>query len=305
MGGAAVATFFILSGFLNGYFYKRDNDTDKWVVACFKQYWKKMIHFYPLYVILLLCAVVLRRGTFVEFVENILLIQSWCGREAACSFNGVCWFLSSIMFCFFVSPALNRICEKIKEKELLVIVCLCVVEFALAFLWRCDLSPEGMGYYIMYMYPPVRCINFFEGILLSKIAERMKMDVSAQAANVLECGIILFYVFLCVVGEVLPYSLKATCIWSIPSMLCIIIFSRVRGDITKWCTNNGVLQFLGSYSFELFIVHRMVMWFFMRFTTSSIVVPVVFMTTILIVVGWDSLWQIGKMYGHTAKHVGF
>lgn len=116
LGGAAVAPFFVISGFLSGHGYDESNDKEIWAIACFKSLWKKLIKFYPLYFITLLFALYLKDGLLEGFLRHVFLIQSYFGdAEATMAFNSVGWFLSSIMLSYLLAPLINRICCRIKR----------------------------------------------------------------------------------------------------------------------------------------------------------------------------------------------
>ena len=48
------------------------------------------------------------KKTVFEALINLSLLQSWSMIVVPLSFNGTSWFLSSILFCYFLSPFLLK-----------------------------------------------------------------------------------------------------------------------------------------------------------------------------------------------------
>lgn len=111
LGARMCEVFFVISGFLVGYNnYKKDKVTTKKFV-------KKIADFWPLHLILLLVMFIYNYGIYksisikkviIAFI-NLFLIQSWSPySETYFSYNGVLWFLSSLLFCYLISPFLLK-----------------------------------------------------------------------------------------------------------------------------------------------------------------------------------------------------
>lgn len=125
----AVVFFFILSGVVTGY-----SVYDKEVVfsvGATKQYFlKKIKKVYPLYFITTIFAVAYSglpayiancdyqsaMTTFSQLVKNLLLLQSWF-PSGYYAFNGVGWFLSTIMFLYLLSVPLSACMTGIGKKK--------------------------------------------------------------------------------------------------------------------------------------------------------------------------------------------
>ena len=114
LGGWAVSIFFLLSGFLYHYTHKF-----KPIAPTFKNsllfIQRKMVSFYPLHLLgFILALQFYKYSTFAndltKAIINLLLIQSWSNQpEIYFSYNGVSWFLSSLIFCLFMAPFLARL----------------------------------------------------------------------------------------------------------------------------------------------------------------------------------------------------
>lgn len=116
-GAWAVSCFFVLSGFLLT--VKHADETLQ--MGCWQFALRHVRKLYPLHVILAFIAMViyfygygLPRGvkeyvdTGLRFVLNLSLLQSWIPKSRYYqSFNNVSWFLSALMFCYFIYPCVH------------------------------------------------------------------------------------------------------------------------------------------------------------------------------------------------------
>jgi len=118
---------FILSGFLIGY-----NKIDKEIKCSFKTgfdfFIAKMIIFYPIHVIITFIRCLLEYKTFIypatllKLILSLLLLTPWSPHEETFfCFNGPSWFLSALLFCYFISPLFLRLI-KIKKSYILFII---------------------------------------------------------------------------------------------------------------------------------------------------------------------------------------
>ncbi len=296
-GGAAVSTFFIMGGFLSGYKY-RYHDVNIFN-ECIFNLWKKIKKFYTLYFIMLLVAALgLNKGSLKVFVENLLLVQSWFGRESALSFNWISWFLSSIMFCYLIDPIINRLSNRIEDKEykfLFVFVALLIgFECIFSYIWRGNAEPDSNGYYVLYLSPYARLIDYSIGIIVGKIYRNITVEINENTSTLFEGLALLIYIFILAIGDHIPYNIKATTIWAVPSIVIVILFANSNGRIAKWCASNNFLRYLGKRSFELFLIHRMVLVFFERFACSPISVLSSFIVSILAAETYRSMEKLVK-----------
>lgn len=109
-GGDWCAFFFILSGFL----YKTEVKT--W--CDYTGYvWRKAKSIYPVYWFCLFAYIALAyiRGCVEQytigwdFIPHLALLQTWVPGVNAMAYLGPAWFLSSLMFCYCLSPFLKKV----------------------------------------------------------------------------------------------------------------------------------------------------------------------------------------------------
>lgn len=158
-GGVELCTFFfILSGFL----FKQNNVSDYWgyvkrkITQIFPVYWL-CLSLYLLLALLRGNAEQSRIGW--DFIPHLLLIQSWipAADMFAMRYLGLAWFLSSLLFCYFVAPLLYRIMSENRWSILVfsIILVLCR-RYA-------ELTPEFSSW-ITYICPLVRALELAVGM---------------------------------------------------------------------------------------------------------------------------------------------
>lgn len=289
-GGAAVSAFFVVSGFLSGYHYKKKN------VTVLRESWEtvlnKLKRFYPLYIIMFLCAVVLNRGGLKDGILNIFLIQSWFGCTSAQSFNSVGWFLSSIMFSYLIAPAINRGIRLIKGKLPVIysmIGALAIIEFLLAIACRECALPGQAGYWLLYFCPLTRAIDFTMGTLMGHAYREQSSDTDIHTSTILEAVVCLTYLFLLTIGSAVPFYIKASALWCLPSCALVKVFADSKGKITAFCNGNSLIRYMGKNSFYFFIIHFEILTFFHKFAPQPLAIVPAYIATILLTEGYVNL----------------
>lgn len=163
-GGVELCTFFfILSGFL----FKQNNVSDYWGYVK-----RKITQIFPVYwfCLSLYLLLALLRGNAEQsrigwdFIPHLLLIQSWipAADMFAMRYLGLAWFLSSLLFCYFVAPLLYRIMSENRWSILVfpIILVLCR---------RCAELTPGFSSWITYICPLVRALELAVGMGLGII----------------------------------------------------------------------------------------------------------------------------------------
>ena len=121
-GARMCELLFISSGFLVGYNYCK-NPLEANYIQSFAYAYKHLKAFYPFYLINTFIDMHIHRNikvnrlTYIEIMLiNILMIQSWSRHKmyVPC-FNGHTWFLSVLIFCYFVSPFLMKGIKNIRR----------------------------------------------------------------------------------------------------------------------------------------------------------------------------------------------
>ena len=269
-GGAAfaVSLFFILSGWLSG------TSRTEYEKITFKDIFsyliKKLKKFYPLYIVTVLVSIIYSNlpmaiatqdgasftDLILQFIKNVLLIQSWF-PSGYFTYNGVGWFLSSIMFCYiFTVPVKHLIYKKEKQKngsvKLFIIALIAIaIEIIYMYLIR-SYNREYLGYII----PISRIGEYISGIIFGHLF----MKLSNKKYNKL---LFTLLELLAICGVVVslymtyPKWMNNVVAWLIPAYFVIFIYSINAGYISKLFSAK-VLVTLGDISFGCFLIHPLI-----------------------------------------------
>lgn len=170
IGARMCELLFIASGFLVAYnaFYKTSDDS--WAQS-FKYVFKKIATIWPIYLIALFSIIYLKRYDydynqtwFINLFIHIFMLQAWFNNGAIYfGFNGVSWFVSAIMFCYFLSPLFLKFTKKIKISVVLFII-ISVIRILLEMIsrkfWFFSLQQN------IHVSPICRSLEYFMGMLL-------------------------------------------------------------------------------------------------------------------------------------------
>jgi len=127
-GARMCEILFIASGFLVGYnYYKRNMPCD--YKTSFNYSYKHLRTFYPLEFIVTIYGFCNNQRkkynltTFEILIGELLMIKSWSRyKDLAAYFNGISWFLSVLLFCYFLVPILLQGIKNLKISFILFFI---------------------------------------------------------------------------------------------------------------------------------------------------------------------------------------
>lgn len=259
MGCFGVSFFFILSGFVLSLSYK-----EKILKGIsYKDFYKKRIsRIYPIHILVLSLYVILSiitNETITNFINwlfklilNLLLLQSYIPISTVYfSFNGA-WFLSTIILSYILFPYATKIVHKYQTKSylLIIIIPLCI--------W---LYSGNQNMYLFYINPFIRFGDFFLGICLADIYNRINRNISYFQATLLEFSAILFSIILYYISinhNIGTYNYS--CFYWLPSCILIIMLSINKG-LFSILLRNKILIKGGELSFAFFLFHPLLIHF--------------------------------------------
>lgn len=202
--GYALQLFFMISGFCS-------------LLSCWKKgdqktipyFWAKLKKVYPIHFICFVLAFapalyqVYSAGhepwlgeMASKAVANLLLVQSWIpNQEYIFSYNGVSWFLSSLMFCYLVTPATVRLLKKYDMTRYGILLLL--VALIVHYIYRCTYSYFGNGYGFCYtnVFPPFRFIEYFAGMAMGLAYLQKKENGGIQRNSLVQVGVLVLFLF--------------------------------------------------------------------------------------------------------------
>ena len=273
IGAQMCQLLFICSGFLAGYSsLNKPGIADTSWKAPFRFCWKKLKSFWPLHALFTLLWLVFlsdltfTKGTVIRLVLNLLLLQAWHpAKDVYMAFNDVSWFLSALLFCFFLAPFLLRTIRRSKKYI--------VIAFIAAFLARiilndlCWFHPDTFSWFNTYSFPPIRALEFYMGILIVPLYQffdakirKMNARTAILVMTVLELAYLLaLEAFLFFVSNKVSHSLTP------PVYLpLIILFACNSGLISKFLALKPFRLF-GKIQYQFFIIHHFIIRIFIQY----------------------------------------
>ena len=274
-GACSVGLFFVLSGWLTG-FFALEKKHDITVKNIFFYVKKKIYKFYPLYFICTIFSVIFSglpnliashdftnaRIMVIELMKHLCLIQSWFSKNYFC-FSGVGWFLSTIMFLYIfnipIAAALNYINRCRKKYAILGISFIVIYIFTTIYCYYAyNYNVEYWG----YVFPPSRLGEYFIGAISGFATNLVARNVKEYKWNkilftFLEILALLIW-GLIFMGQVSPWRYRIVQ-WIIPNCILLCIFSLGRGGVSA-LFRSKYLENLGNISFECFLLHPIILY---------------------------------------------
>ena len=193
----------------------------------------------------------------LTLVLNATLLQSWSLMHSIYfSLNKFSWFLSTLLFCYLCYPLLARwfMPLRLKHKAIILAV-LAVIDIAVL------AGTDDYGRTALYVFPPIRLIDFIIGITLAHVCQELKGGKLLGKSENGTDGELIAIALLSVMTmtfrsypSVLPWS--DAILWWIPVAAILVIsqlYDKREGFIGKILTSKP-LQWLGDISFEIFML---------------------------------------------------
>jgi peptidoglycan/LPS O-acetylase OafA/YrhL len=248
-GDCGVAFFFLLSGFGLALGYGPRIGQGNFSYANYLR--RRLLKVYPLHLLCLVAFLLLSHAQLDHRVAlNALLLQCWVPlRDYYFSCNAVSWFLSCLLFCYLVFPWLYR---HATWCWLAVVMSLCGIAYLAV--------PYHLVNNILYVNPLVRCTDFFLGVMLAKCySERRLPPLPAWA----ELAVVLLLVIALVAYPFVDEKLRNAPLYWLVLIPLIFVFAHARGPLSALLSTSP-MQFLGSLSMPIFLLHPMLMSAVMR-----------------------------------------
>ena len=277
---AMVSFFFILSGFGSGYSSadRKEKPTLK-AIGC--HLWRKIKKIYPILFVTTIYSVLqsdlpqaintgewmMLKGGGWNLIKCLLMIQSWWNPYLF--YNGVTWFVSTILFLYLFDLPVRYLLDKIhdtkREKSILtgLSVGLAVLIVIVATL---ESNRADMGYYL-YAFPPSRMAEYFLGMCVGRCLYRInsekKSDGNAIVFTILEGVALIFWVALFTLPiPVNSYSMQVY--WLLPNLFVLIIMGLGQGLFSKLFSMK-LFKGMGDISMECYLLHQPVLMTYTAF----------------------------------------
>ncbi len=283
----AVSYFIILSGFLTTIKYY-DNVSELKPDSIFKYLKQKVSKVYHLYFILTIISISLYNfpeiitsnnyksiiGVVFQLIKNLLLIQSWF-PNGYFSFVGVGWFLSTIIFLYFLSFPFIIFIKKINKsnKNFITILLILVILLFEIFYAFCLRNTEQS--YYNYVIPFSRTFEYLIGMLVGCIYKNsiIKKEVSVRKRlfnTLLEALAIVIITFVMIIDQNVVW-LDRISKWIIPNSILIYIIALGKGYLSK-IFSKRTPTILGDISSKAFLINPIILLIYFRLYGSTSII---------------------------------
>ncbi len=266
----AVSLFFILSGWLSGcsdveYSKIKFKDIISYLI-------KKIKKFYPLYIITVLISITYSNlpaaiaahdwnsffNLFFQFVKNVLLIQSWF-PVGYFTYNGVGWFLSSIMFCYIFTIPIKGLIYKMEKKKhsdiKLFAIALIIISVEILYLY---LIRNYNREYLGYIVPISRLGEYISGVIFGHLFMRLvNVNKKYNKALFTILEVLVLFGVTTLLYLIYPKWMNYVVAWLIPAYITVFVYSFNAGYISKIFSSKLLVK-LGDLSFGCFLIHPLV-----------------------------------------------
>lgn len=264
----AVSFFIILSGFLFGLKNIEDGSRS----TLWRNGWKRIKRFYPIYFLtFLVMFIVPIRQFFLEgasfdlmywcrhAIYTVFMIQSWI-PVGYYSFNGVGWFLSTIVALTVISTPLFMILNRIERNSGKMFILILIGGTAINLVWSGLIHFCFCGVYdefLIYIFPLARVSEYTCGMALGLHLKTKRLLIYTKG-EILALFVFLFS-FMVVIWMKVPDYLTRSTVWVLPSSFLLYIFWNSDGWVTKMLSKS-ILYYLGNISYEAFLFHYPILY---------------------------------------------
>ena len=269
LGAVGVMFFFTVSGFLTSYNHAgRMSYTCQTAMDILR---RKLRGFYPLHVFTFLLAAMLNARELIAYLGwkvylssallNLALLQSWF-PDMKFLFNGVSWFLSSLLVCYFCSPLIMYFIDSaMKSGRRLAALWLAVLAVRAAadgLVW----TGSSMLFLDVYANPLVRMLEFFSGACAGAffLLWRDRLKGWLQAAKSRRLTISFLEAALLIAGSVIICCLDQFGMRAIflPVFSAGCLLFAVEGGCISRLLSNSFFCSAGRIELEFFMLHQLV-----------------------------------------------
>jgi peptidoglycan/LPS O-acetylase OafA/YrhL len=303
LGFTGVSFFFVLSGFVLTWSARPGGSLSR--------FWRRrLFKIFPNHVVMFVVALVLYAATTTSFSTgalNLFLLHAWVPDPATfLSVNYPSWSLSCELLFYILFPALLALLSRIRPSRLwwyagatvVAVFCMPLLSRVLpatpAFLAG-DETQSIDGFWFVYIFPPVRLLEFVLGILMARIFLSGKwIDLPARYAA-------LLLVACYTAGLFLPFLYNVSATTAAPLALLIAATATLDLRGKRSLMRNPVMRALGEVSFAFYMVHYVLIFYVRGQGISRGEVPQ--LLSVPAGVGLILLWLLGSLAGAGALYL--
>lgn len=186
----------------------------------------------------------------INSLLNITLLKSWY-FPSAFSFNGVTWFLSTILFAYFFVPKVVTYLRRRERTFYVVLFC-----FLLALKMILDTYgyrfPHSFRAFSLYTNPAYRFQDFLLGYVFYMAIKESLDKITSDKYKAIQICVLGMYIVSCFLFDKkwvpAPFIL----------LTCLLIYViSLPSNIYIKLLGNKFMVLLGNISFEMFILHNL------------------------------------------------
>lgn len=304
LGFTGVSFFFVLSGYVLTWSARPGGSA--------RRFWRRrLFKIFPNHVVMFVVALVLYAAASTPVSTgalNLLLLHAWVPDHTVfLSVNYPTWSLSCELLFYLLFPALLAVASRIRPGRLWWYAAATVVAiFCMPLLSRLlpatPAFPAGdemesiNSFWFVYIFPPVRLLEFVLGILMARIVLSGKwINLPARYAVVL--------LVACYTGGLfLPFLYGVSAATAVPLALLIAATATLDMRGGRSLMRNRVMRGLGEASFAFYMVHYVLIFYVRGQAISRGEIPEHFLS-VPAGVGLILLWLLGSLAGAWALYL--
>lgn len=277
LGARCCEAFFVISGFLGA--YQHHHNYKYTIDETINTAKRKLLAVYPLHLVTFLLAALLLlpniktwfdiKYNVVSAIINLLLLQSWFSKMIF-SYNGVSWFLSSLLFCYTFTPFLSKVILKAKRysrgPEILFLLIFIIRILSEIF----TIMFPDLFQYSVHTNPIVRLLEYFLAYIAGCIfVEKCIQNSKKEENSFLLYSTLEFVVFIVIYVIVIQYDKIWLRGYYIPFFITMVFIIAIGKGVLSKILSLRIFQILGSIELEFFIFHQVVINYIRIFTSNS------------------------------------
>lgn len=270
-GAFAVSLFFMISGFCNMINYAKIESKFN-LKDCFYFGVKKVGKFYPLYILfevisfLGVIAFLSKdlRYEIKRLMIKVFLLQSWfINVDFAYAYNAATWFLSTLAFLLFLTVPLVKLIRWIYSKGgisyffFLLIGLQLVLTLLIQHIGIDSYEKQDIIRFFTYIFPPYRLFDYCYGLIMGVLKMNYDNSLSCNKTNLIFVMGSILAIIECAVCSFYQGAFSNDYIFLISNFCFLGIAVWGKGIIFSLLSNRMMVTF-GNISFELFIVHSVI-----------------------------------------------
>lgn len=291
LGARMCELLFVCSGFLVGYNYLRKSTGAKptWDDS-FRYLKKKFLQIWPLHAICAVVALIFLSTApifdgqnLVRFVLNLSLTHAWLsGTSNPFSFNGASWFISALLFCYFLSPAFCSVIKS-RKKSIILLFVICGLRISMELISQ--IYPGQFFSISFHTFPLIRALEFFMGVLLvpiySYICDRSQRSTNRKNFVVMTCLEII--AAISIIALMITFDKDWIRGYYVAAFLpLVLVFALDGGAVSRFLSLKPFLLF-SKIQFNFYILHQVIIRLVSKYNLLHFVQSKTIKTAILFV----------------------